>query len=422
MQWLNPWAWTGLVLLAVPIVVHLFSRKPPRVFDFPSLRFIQPSALRPTRRSSLHDIPLLLVRLAILGAAVMALAQPFRHAPDRSDGTSGTPVTGARGAPGAAASMAIVVERPMSATADQSDQRVRITGDTLHLTADDASGTTLRSNITRAVAWLRARPAPRTLIVRSTFARSVLDSGDVAMLPSDVQVVLDPLPVAADSSKQALASRDRSVLSTIARDTIEWITTLDPSTADAVVRTVHALGGAVVLVTARPASATSESGMQVSASLPRLLAAADDPTLRVLALTPPARWQFHPADTTAGQEKNRRLPLLFDAAGAVALSGTFSDARPALISHPPEQPTLAAAALLALSDNTAIHMRRMPPAIDTEYRTAASLRQWQRLPSASPIGVGAMTDIHTVPTFARWGWLLVFALVGLEWILRRRAT
>ena len=107
MQWLNPWAWTGLVLLAVPIVVHLFSRKPPRIFDFPSLRFIEPSALRPTRRSSLHDIPLLLVRLAILGAAVMALAQPFRHVSDRSDGAS---VTGARGASGVPASTAIVVD------------------------------------------------------------------------------------------------------------------------------------------------------------------------------------------------------------------------------------------------------------------------------------------------------------------------
>lgn len=415
MQWLNPWAWTGLVLLAVPIVVHLFSRKPPRVFDFPSLRFIEPSALRPTRRSSLHDIPLLLVRLAILGVAVMALAQPFRHASDRFDGAS---VSGARGAPGAPASTAIVEERPMPTT---SGERVRIVGDTLQLTTDGTTGTTLRSTIARAVAWLRTRPAPRTLIVRSTFARSTLDSGDVAMLPVDLQLVLEPLPVAADSSRQAIASIPPA-LSTIARDTIEWVTTLDPSTADAVVRTVHALGGAVVRVAAPPANVTSESGMQVSASIPRLLAVADDPVLRAMAITQPARWEYQHVDTTSRRERDRHFPLLFDATGAVAFSGAVSDARPTLIAPPPEQPTLAAAALLALSDNAAIHIRRAPPAIDTEYRTVDALQQWQRLPSASPIGAGAVADIHTVPTFARWGWLLVLALVGLEWILRRRPT
>lgn len=415
MQWLNPWAWTGLVLLAVPIVVHLFSRKPPRVFDFPSLRFIEPSALRPTRRSSLHDIPLLLVRLAILGTAVMALAQPFRHVSDRFDGAS---VTGARGASGVPASTAIVVERTMSATSAES---VRIVGDTLQLTIDGATGTTLRSTIAQAVAWLRTRPAPRTLIVRSTFARSALDSGDVTMLPSDVQVVLEPLPAAVDSSKQTIASMRPAAFSTIARDTIDWVTTLDPSTTDAVVRAVHALGGAVVRVTAPLDSVTSGSGMQLSASMPRLLALADDPTLRTLAITQPARRKLQHADTTSRQEKDRNLPLLFDATGAVASSGIVSGARPTLISHPPEQPTLAAAALLALSDNAAIHVRRAPPAIDTGYRTVDILQQWQRLPSASPIGAGAMADIHTVPTFARWGWLLVLALVGLEWILRRRA-
>lgn len=418
MQWLNPWAWTGLVLLAVPIVVHLFSRKPPRVFDFPSLRFIEPSALRPTRRSSLHDIPLLLVRLAILGAAVMALAQPFRHVSDRSDGTS---APGARGATGVPASTAIVVERTMSATSAES---VRIVGDTLQLTTDGSNGTTgttLRSAIARAVAWLRTRPAPRTLIVRSTFARSALDSDDVTMLPSDLQVVLEPLPAVVDSSKQTIASMRPAVFSTIARDTIEWVTALDPSTVDAVVRAVHALGGAVVRVTAPPDSVTSESGMQLSASMPRLLALADDPTLRTLAITQPARRKLQHADTTSRQEKDRNLPLLFDATGAVASSGIVSDARPTLVSHPPEQATLAAAALLALSDNAAIHVRRAPPVIDTGYRTVDILQQWQRLPSASPIGAGAMADIHTVPTFARWGWLLVLALVGFEWILRRRA-
>src|SRR5262245_32953055 len=80
MIWRNPWAWLGLTTLALPVLIHLLGRGHARVQPFPSLRFLERSKFLPTRRTRLHDVALLLVRLAILAVAVAALAQPFLRA------------------------------------------------------------------------------------------------------------------------------------------------------------------------------------------------------------------------------------------------------------------------------------------------------------------------------------------------------
>jgi Aerotolerance regulator N-terminal len=76
MIWLLPSALAGLFLLAGPVAIHLLTRRrAPRVL-FPTIRFLRESrssAVRPRRPS---DLGLLLIRLAIVAAAVIALAQP----------------------------------------------------------------------------------------------------------------------------------------------------------------------------------------------------------------------------------------------------------------------------------------------------------------------------------------------------------
>src|SRR6476646_3466662 len=76
MIWQHPLAWIGLTSLAVPLLVHLVGRRRPKLLRFPTLRFFELSRIVPARRHRLSDVPLMLVRMAILAAAVAAIAGP----------------------------------------------------------------------------------------------------------------------------------------------------------------------------------------------------------------------------------------------------------------------------------------------------------------------------------------------------------
>ena len=75
---LYPLALIGLALLALPIVVHLLNRRKANRIFFPSLRFIVPSQTTLLKVERLNKIPLLLLRLLILGLIVLAAARPFK--------------------------------------------------------------------------------------------------------------------------------------------------------------------------------------------------------------------------------------------------------------------------------------------------------------------------------------------------------
>src|SRR5471030_293944 len=80
----SPWALLGLATLVVPVVIHLLGRHRARVQKFPSLRFLTPSRLMPTRRTRLNDVLILIVRLGIVAAAVIALAHPIFESANRT--------------------------------------------------------------------------------------------------------------------------------------------------------------------------------------------------------------------------------------------------------------------------------------------------------------------------------------------------
>jgi hypothetical protein len=84
MTWGNPWAWAGLVTVALPILIHLLGRGHARVHRFPTLRFLEASRLLPTRRTRVHDWWLLVTRVGILAVAVAALAQPALRTANRT--------------------------------------------------------------------------------------------------------------------------------------------------------------------------------------------------------------------------------------------------------------------------------------------------------------------------------------------------
>lgn len=81
--WLAPGALVGLGLLVGPILVHLLLRHRAARVPFPSLRFVRTARTAAARFRVPSDALLLVLRLAIAGQAVVALAQPIVMTPGR---------------------------------------------------------------------------------------------------------------------------------------------------------------------------------------------------------------------------------------------------------------------------------------------------------------------------------------------------
>lgn len=76
MNLLAPALLVGLLGLAAPVIAHLLGRERPREIRFGAMRFLPTAEPAVTRRRSLRDLPLLLVRLLLLALLIFALARP----------------------------------------------------------------------------------------------------------------------------------------------------------------------------------------------------------------------------------------------------------------------------------------------------------------------------------------------------------
>ncbi len=82
-------AWTGLGLVAVPVVLHLIMRQKPRLLEFPALRFVQKRHEANRRRLRLRHLLLLLLRSAAILLMALALARPSIRPSARLSGVLG---------------------------------------------------------------------------------------------------------------------------------------------------------------------------------------------------------------------------------------------------------------------------------------------------------------------------------------------
>ena len=76
----NPWLLSGLALGAIPIVIHLLSRRAYRETDWAAMRFLLEAARKNSRRMRLEQLILLAVRTLILLLAALAFAEPLVEA------------------------------------------------------------------------------------------------------------------------------------------------------------------------------------------------------------------------------------------------------------------------------------------------------------------------------------------------------
>ena len=77
MVWLAPLALAGLAAVLGPVIVHLLRRQRARTLVVPTVRFIPTVDQSVVRVRMPADVPLLLLRIAIVMCAALALARPL---------------------------------------------------------------------------------------------------------------------------------------------------------------------------------------------------------------------------------------------------------------------------------------------------------------------------------------------------------
>jgi hypothetical protein len=192
MQWLQPIAWWGLVVLVLPILIHLLVRQESRRLLFPSLRFLRTTALASWRRRFVSDWRLLIVRLLILASATAALAAPLMVSGPRREHW--------RQRVARAFVIAVPDGATRSATAVEAD---RLSG-ALQLERDaSAFATTISTSghvadaLRDAVAWLQRQPlARREIVIAGEIRRGMVTEADLALVPPIVGIRFISMPAA----------------------------------------------------------------------------------------------------------------------------------------------------------------------------------------------------------------------------------
>lgn len=435
MRWQNAAAWFGMVALVLPVLIHLFSRRPARVEPFPSLRFITASRILPTRRTRITDIALLMVRLAILALAVAALAAPLVTWDTRNSGlvASSTP------------NAVVFVDDTLAGVRDSTVARQFAERTAQRMNAYPAS-TTIQTGapaavLPGAVAWLARQPQPHRIVVVSDFRRDALDSLDLAALPAHTSVQLERVTASRTTPRPPQTG------------VVNWYTSTRNRRGDDAYRAVREAvsrvvvsRGATRLVPESGAALLSSGSTDGTVTLPLrvLVASSDADSMGEWRTTAQALSDAWMGDVAASLHRDTTLisalaelrgirdtaftaPFVVigrsneDAAimAVAALPGSDSVSRLLIVSRAPIASVASAALLLAASH--AVDGNRFGVANAAFGPDDAALRRWERAPSGTqPATQTAMTvDVFVGPSDGRYVWLLVIALLIAEARLRR---
>ncbi|UCD48907.1 MAG: BatA domain-containing protein [Phycisphaerales bacterium] len=86
----NPALWVGVAALAVPLAIHLLTRRTPKNMTFPTLRFLRAARAHQSRLYHLRHLLLLLTRMALLLLILLAFLRPVLMQGARRKATSQT--------------------------------------------------------------------------------------------------------------------------------------------------------------------------------------------------------------------------------------------------------------------------------------------------------------------------------------------
>lgn len=440
MLWQNLWALAGLSLLALPVVIHLLSRKRAVQQKFPSLRFLNVSRLLPTRSPNLSDIPLLIVRMAIVFFAAVALAQPLFVSAARRQSFNRS------------LARVIVVDTSRSMSSAMAGGKSAVDSAralAVGLSSEASSSVVLSTSSPSSVlagagAWLASQGGRGDIVVLSDFQTGALDSLSVATVPA--QFGIRAVRVAGDA-----ATNMNAVLNTLrtnvtasvdsARTNAEWTSASDltPSVrlwaASAERADVEAVSDA--------ASSVSSAGRGDSTKPVGIMfaGATEFASIGAGAKAPSAAWMSHvmlrvqgdalltnAAIDVAATDTNIAAPFAVvtrNQSGApvvYAAEASISGASQLVFVSRVRPATLVAAALIAAVSNAVA----VPSALSESDPARLSdqvLSQFAREPKdVSAENAGGERDMSARQGLSdgRWFWLIALALLGLETWMRRK--
>lgn len=425
----NPWAWLGAVVLALPVLVHLFTRRQARVEPFPSLRFIEATRLLPTRSTRLTDLPLLLLRLLLLLLAVAALSRPVR--------------SGGDAATSAAPAMVFVLDTGRTdfdsiqsarliATADRLDSTRRAPVLRLFTHAP-------REALDGAVAWIESQGGYGHITIVSDFRRGALDSIDLASIPAHIGLSLQVLEPAPGNDDAATRGREASPVQ------LRWMTDAAANEArepgisgagdvDAIRRAVTNLGGVALVDESRAAASTANLRryvvvVQSTADSAAALVNGAHPlttswmgdlvvTLSRDTTLASAAARVMAPEVSGVQPDTAFVPVLQHRQGDPLVYAAQRESLLVLVSRIPATHLASAALLLGVS------RALVPPALSQPTANASSAPWWpawertaERDTARRTAGEGADAE-----SWARTLWLLVLLGLAAEYFVRRRVA
>lgn len=429
MSWGSVGALTGLLLVALPVIIHLLGKDPATRRTFPTLRFITASRLLPTRWSRIHDLLLLAIRCAVLTAAIVALARPYR---------SQTAVAGDN----AARLSRVVVLDTSGVGYRENPSGARAVAQALVGSANTAVLVTTNDptdELQGAASWLAHEPGLAEIVVVSDFASERYPENLPALVASSIDVRTVRIGRGDNASTSVVAPgfawRASPLPAALSVDLIA--SPQDADFRDAVLRAV-AQGVAVDRSGGSVRAAVVLSGADVRTQLLQSARAITSPSIVRLAgrLTresfalPLNADVVAPADGPGAQGTERAsmavpasaVPIARARDGAVALWALEDSvtAGPRLLlfsTLPVRSPTVAhivAAVVQAIAPTES--------AIGAQVLTDSVLQSWHRAPAAPKSAAVRPAPADAGASLARLLWCAVLMLLGLEWFVRRRSS
>lgn len=418
----NPWAWIGAIALALPIAVHLLRRHRATRRLFPTLRFLPEARVVAVRRHRPTDVSLMVVRLLIVAAAIVALAQPIWR--DRASASSPAPSELAR---------AVIIDRTVP-------QALHAVGGETATTQVVVEPGDIRAGVASAIGWVARQGGRRELVIVSGFPIGSVAASDVANVPAGVGVRFVQVPISADEHPigpplvRGASARGLAPHLTLrpGETTVTWAEAgaAESPAIDWRVKPEDAAGLAsatgAALDVGVPARA---SDRPVTIVLPD---APDRAQLVVDARPIDQLWMFDvlralAADATlasaarSSQASGADLPaaltpVVRDGAGIVLLAAGSVGPNPSrllLTSNVPAATVFTAALAIAVADAT----RATPwSTLEPDTITRDELTRWERPIAPAP---GIVSPTVGAP-LGRWFWIVALAWIAFETWWRRR--